>query len=172
MALLGEQDDDELRDRYRELLEELRTIIPGVQVLFAFLLTVPFSARFTALDELGVYVFAAALTMVGLATVTLLTPAAYHRVAPRKDRRQRLVLGVRITIAGMAMLAIAIACSVFVVGRLLFTTELAGSGALAVEGIATQLALAIVGLVVGAAVALWFVLPLIRREGDDETPRR
>lgn len=162
------QDEDEQRDRYRELLEELRTIIPGVQVLFAFLLTVPFSARFTDLDELGVHVFAVAITTVGLATVTLLTPAAYHRVAPRKDRRQRIVLGVRITVAGMVLLAISIACSIFVVGRLVFTTELDSGERVATADLATELATVLVGIVVGTAVALWFVLPLLRRESRRE----
>ena len=156
--------EEKQRERYRELLEELRTVIPGVQVLFAFLLTVPFSARFTALDDLGVQVFSVALVAVGLATVTLLTPAAYHRLAPRKDRRQRVVLGVRITIAGMVLLAISIACSIFVVGRLIFTTELDNGQRVTNADLATELALAAVGIVVGTAVALWFVLPVLRRE--------
>lgn len=164
----AEQHEDDLRERYRELLEELRTIIPGVQVLFAFLLTVPFSARFTALDALGVHVFAAAITTVGLATVTLLTPAAYHRIASRRDRRQRLVLGVRVTVAGMVLLAISIACSVFVVGRLVFTTELDTGEQLATSDLATELATALVGIVVGTAVVLWFALPLLRRDSADD----
>ncbi len=162
------QDDDEQRERYRELLEELRTIIPGVQVLFAFLLTVPFSTRFTALDDLGVYVFSVALTTVGLATVTLLTPAAYHRIAPRHDRSQRIKLGVRVTVAGMALLAVAIGSSVFVVGRLIFTTELDNGEEVAGAGLASELALAVVGLIVGTAVALWFVVPFVRRNRDGE----
>lgn len=164
MARHEDVSEDEERERYRELLEELRTIIPGVQVLFAFLLTVPFSARFTALDDLGVHVFAVAMATVGLATVTLMTPAAYHRIAPRKDRHQRLVLGVRITVAGMVLLAVSIACSIFVVGRLIFTTELAGGEQVASAGLATELASTIVAIVVGSAVGLWFVLPLVRRE--------
>jgi hypothetical protein len=168
MAQDEDLDEDEERARYRELLEELRTIIPGVQVLFAFLLTVPFSARFTALDDLGVYVFAVAMATVGLAAVTLMTPAAYHRIAPRKDRHQRLVLGVRITVAGMVLLAVSIACSIFVVGRLIFATELANGEQVATAGTATELALVVVGIVVGTAVALWFVLPLLRREHDGE----
>ncbi len=53
MAGSGDDSAEQQRERYRELLEELRTIIPGVQVLFAFLLTVPFSSRFADLDELG-----------------------------------------------------------------------------------------------------------------------
>ena len=156
-------DGEEQRERYRELLEELRTVIPGVQVLFAFLLTVPFSSRFPMLDPLGVNVFAVALVTVGLATVTLLTPAAYHRLTPRHARQQRIKLGVRVTLAGMALLAVAIASSVFVVGRLVFETELEAGGQQEASSIATELGIAAAGLVAGAAVALWFVVPLLRR---------
>ncbi|MCX4244177.1 DUF6328 family protein [Paraliomyxa miuraensis] len=150
---------NDARERYRELLEELRTIIPGVQVLFAFLLTAPFATRFDALDALGVRVFAVALASAGLATVVLLTPAAYHRLAPRSDRHQRIVLGVRVTIAGMALLAVCIASSIFVVGRLLSMT--AGEAPPVLSP--TTLGLVIASLVAGTAVALWFVLPLVRR---------
>lgn len=58
---------EEVRERYRELLEEVRVIIPGIQVLFAFLLTVPFSSRFTKLDTIGTALFVASLA----ATVAL-----------------------------------------------------------------------------------------------------
>jgi hypothetical protein len=174
-ASYDEGDEEEQRERYRELLEELRTIIPGVQVLFAFLVTVPFSSRFTELDSLGRWVFTVALVTVGLAAVVLMTPAAYHRVAPRKDRRQRITLGVRITVAGMGLLAGGIAASIFVVGRLIFTTTLEGADAPASTApIATELAVGIAGVVVGAAVGLWFVLPLLRREqrrADDGSGR-
>ena len=71
--------DEEARERYRELLEELRTIIPGVQVLFGFLLTVPFSARFDRLDDLGRDLYSVVLAGVALAIVVFLTPAAIHR---------------------------------------------------------------------------------------------
>lgn len=168
MGMREATDENELRERYRELLEELRTIIPGVQVLFAFLLTVPFSSRFTALDEFGIYVFAVALATVGLAAVTLLTPAAYHRVAPRKDRRQRFRLAVQLTIVGMSLLAVSIACSVFVVGRLIFKTELDTGEQISSGNIATELALAVAAIVAGTAVMLWFLVPFLRRERTDD----
>ena len=58
------RDEDVSRERYRELLEELRTIIPGAQVLLGFLLTVPFAGRFTEVDDLGEAVFLVALVAV------------------------------------------------------------------------------------------------------------
>ncbi|WP_298456884.1 DUF6328 family protein [uncultured Cellulomonas sp.] len=125
---MAETDDvdghpDEQRRRYRELLEELRTVFPGAQVLFAFLLTVPFSARFDELDAVGTQIFALALVSVGLATVVLLAPAAYNRLTPRHDRGPRIKLGVRVAVVGMMPLAVAVGSSVFVVGRLVFQTN-------------------------------------------------
>lgn len=155
-----ESREEEQRERYGELLSELRTIIPGVQVLFAFLLTAPFSSRFTALDDLGVQVFTVALVGVGLATVVLLTPAAYHRLTPTHDRRRRIKLGVRVTIAGMVLLAISIAAALFVVARLIFATQ---SAPPADTIPTTAIGLIIAGVVSIAAVVLWFLLPLLRR---------
>ena len=156
--------EEEQRERYRELLEELRTIIPGVQVLFAFLLTAPFSARFETMDDLGLQVFAVSLLTVGLAAVVLLTPAAYHRLTPGHDRHRRLRLGVRVAVTGMALLSISIGCAVFVVGRLIFTTQPAAPAALlSAGGIGAMLA----AVISGTAVFLWFVLPWLQRRADD-----
>lgn len=154
-----DHDDDEDRERYRELLEELRTIIPGVQVLFAFLLTVPFASRFQELDQVGVGIFAVSLVTVGIAAVVFLTPAAYHRISPHDDRSERLRLGIRSTVAGMALLAVSVGAAVFVVTRLIFRT----SPPLGVPWSATTIAAIATALVSGGAVLLWFALPLLSR---------
>lgn len=155
-----EEQEEQERERYRELLEELRTIIPGVQVLFAFLLTVPFSQRFVELDPLGLRIFSVSLVTVGLAAVVFLTPAAYHRIAPADDRRHRLRLGVRSTIAGMALLAASISAAVFVVIRLIFSEA---SSPLVWSWPATAVAVVASTTVGGGAVLLWFALPLLSR---------
>src|SRR5680860_150888 len=111
---------DEERERYRELLAELRTVLPGVQVLFAFLLTAPFSARFSALDALGRSGFAVALVSAALSTVLLLAPTSYHRVAPRENRELRLRVAVALTVIGMLTLLVSIVAAVFVVTRFIF----------------------------------------------------
>lgn len=160
-----DHDDDnseEQRERYQELLAELRTVIPGVQVLFAFLLTVPFSSRFDALDELGTQAFAVALVTVGLATVVLMMPTAYHRLTPRHDRKQRVTLGVRVTLVGMALLSVSVGSSIFVVGRFIFETNPAAPADVLSP---TTIGAALAGVVGGGAVGLWFVLPLLRRNG-------
>lgn len=144
---MSRDEDDGDSQGYRELLEELRTIIPGVQVLLAFLLTVPFSSRFTEVDDLGRRVFVAALVGVALAIVVFLTPAAMHRVSRSSGSGDRLRLGVRLTVAGMAIAAASVAAVIFVVVRFIFD--------------APPLALAVAVSVAAAAVGMWFVLPLL-----------
>lgn len=143
-----ESDTSDERLRYRELLEELRTIIPGVQVLFAFLLTAPFSQRFTELDEFEVDLYGVAVVGTALAMVLLLSPASYHRVAPRRPRAVRLRTAIRLLVSGMFVLAASVVAAVFAVMRFVF-----GSGV-------ARITVALLGAIV---VLLWYVLPLLRR---------
>lgn len=146
---MGRDANAEGREQYRELLEELRTIIPGVQVLFAFLLTVPFSARFNQIDQLGKTIFTVSLLAVAAATVLFLAPTAYHRLAPRRDRRGRLRFGVRTTLVGMSLLALSVACAIFVVVRFMFASSILGAAVAAAVTLLT--------------VAMWYVLPIRSR---------
>jgi hypothetical protein len=150
--------EPEERQRYRELLEELRTILPGVQVLFAFLLTAPFSQRFAELDEHGRDLYAVALVGTALVTVILMSPASYHRIAPRRARAGRLRTGIRLMVAGMLVLGASIIVAVFTVMRFIFGP---GVGVAVASGL------------VGVLLLLWYVIPLLRRLnvlGDE--PRR
>jgi MFS family permease len=151
------EDRDDQRERYRELLEELRTIMPGAQVLLAFLLTVPFASGFADVDRLGKAVFTVSLGCAATSTVLFLAPAAYHRVAGRGDHRRRLAFGVTTTLVGLALLALAVAAAVFVVVRFLYETWL---GAL------------LGGLLAAAAAALWLVVPLLDRQVRTDGDRR
>ena len=88
-----------------ELLNELRIILPGVQFLFAFLLTVPFAQRFAQLNDLETSVFFATLLCTAIATALLMAPSAQHRILWRGGvREQRLKLGNRLTIAGLVFI--------------------------------------------------------------------
>lgn len=112
---------EELRRRYYGLLQELRVVLPGVQVLLAFLFAVPFTERFDQMDDLGRWSFGAAILAALLAVICFLTPAAIHRVGPRTARGSRLRWSIRLTMVGMAWLAVALvsalwAVSSFVVG--------------------------------------------------------
>lgn len=145
--------EEEARERYRELLAELRTVIPGAQVLLAFLLTVPFAARFAAVDRVGKIVFTVSLMASAGAVVLFFAPAAYHRLSDREDRRRRLHYGIRLAVVAMTLTGIAVVCGVFVVVRFLFD-----SAALAVA-----LSLVIALLI----VLLWFGVPLLRRTASE-----
>jgi uncharacterized membrane protein len=145
-----EQEREEERRRYRELLEELRTVIPGAQVLFAFLLAAPFAAKFEQLDDLGRDMYAMVILSAALAAILFMTPAAYHRVARRQDRAVRLAFAIRVTVVGMALLALAIGGAIFVVVRFVFTDTALG----AVFG----------GMATLASALLWYVLPALHRD--------
>ena len=146
----GRSREDLERERYRELLEELRTVMPGVQVLFGFLLVAPFSARFTELDRLGTVAFVLALVTAALATIVFVSPAPYHRLRGHRDRHLRVRDSVRAQLAGLVLLALATIQAVFVVARFVLDT-LVGS--------------LLAALVAAAVIGLWWVLPLLHRGG-------
>jgi hypothetical protein len=129
-----------------ELLQELRIVIPGVQVLFAFLLTVPFNQGFSNLDSLQRGVFFATLMCTAAATALLIAPSAHHRLLFRQGvREQRLKMGNLLAILGLVFLVPAMVGVVFVITDLIFGMTVA--------------------LVVTVAMALlfsllWFILPL------------
>ena len=146
------RDREELRKRYYGLLQELRVVLPGVQVLLGFLLTVPFAQRFDDLDDLGRGAFAVALITSLLSVVCLLTPAVYHRLAARTERTARLRWGIRMTVVGLMLLAIALVSGLWCVTRLVFGIELAWAFSIPVSV---------------AIVALWIVLPRITGTDPD-----
>lgn len=137
-----------------ELLQELRVALPGVQVLFAFLLTVPFSQRFPSLTDLQRNVFFATFLATTVASMLLIGPTAYHRIRWRRyDKERMLMTSNRMSIAGLAFLALAIAGAVFLISDLLFGVPAAGL----VGGLAT-----------GLVAWLWFGLPLSRGRSAPE----
>jgi Kef-type K+ transport system membrane component KefB len=146
----GERLDRELM----ELLQELRVVITGVQVLLAFLLTAPFQQRFAQLQGSLRNAFFAAIACATLSTAFLLAPTAQHRLRWRARDKERLVrTGNQMAIAGTVFLAAAIVLAVYVVTNVLFTTDLA-------------VLTAIVFVVVFAG--LWYVLPMTWRSPSSE----
>lgn len=152
---MAKEDPKERLDRELiELLNELRVALPGVQVLFAFLLTVPFTDRFTRLSELQRDGYFAAFLCTAVSSVCLMAPTAYHRIRFRQaDKEHMLHVSNILAIAGIGFLALAISLVVFVVTDLLF------HGAAA--GVAT-------GFVAAALAVIWFGLPISRRITDEE----
>jgi Family of unknown function (DUF6328) len=142
----GEDHQQRTAREVTELLQELRIVLPGVQILFAFLLTVPFNQRFTQLDTVQRDVFFATLLCTAAATALLIAPSAHHRLLWRQGARERrLRLGNALTIAGLGFLVPAMAGVMFVITGLIF-----GSVA----------AVAVTIVMVAAFAGLWFVLPL------------
>jgi membrane-associated HD superfamily phosphohydrolase len=149
----GEDPQERTARELIELLNELRVILPGGQVLFAFLLTVPFTQRFPDLDDLETGVFFMTLLCTAVATVLLIAPSAHHRILWRGGvREQRLALGNMLTIAGLIFLLPAIVGVVFVITAFIF---------------GLTAAVVVTGLLALFFVLLWFVLPLRYREGED-----
>lgn len=136
-----------------ELLNELRVALPGVQVLFAFLLTVPFTERFVRLTTGQQSAYFAAFVATAVSSVLLMTPTAYHRIRWRQyDKEHMLKVSNVLAVIGISFLAVAIALVVFVVTDLVFFAVPAA--------IAT-------GLVSGAILVVWFAIPLLRRVSDE-----
>ncbi len=134
-----------------ELLEELRVILPGVQVLFAFLLSVPFTTAFADVGRLQRIVYYAAFLCTAGAIALLIAPSAHHRLLrrqPSDKKEHRLELANRLTIAGTILLALAVTGVVFVASDVLFNSAVAAFFAAAIGGVFAW---------------LWYALPLAMR---------
>ena len=147
------ESEEERRNRELiELLNELRVALPGVQVLFAFLLAVPFANGFPKLGKLDRDIFFVAFISTALSTVALIAPSSYHRLRWRQyDKERMLVISNWLTIAGLGLLAIAISCTIFVITDFLFHRAWAA---------------AFTALVVASFLVLWYGLPLVAAVRD------
>jgi amino acid transporter len=149
----NESRDERLDRELIELLNELRVALPGVQVLFAFLLTIPFTGTFRDLTDVQRDVYFATFCATIASTAFLMTPPAYHRLRWRRyDKERMLRISNRTAITGLAFLALAICGAAFVIADVLFGTV----GAAATVAAAAAL-----------IAGLWFVLPLGRQLEDE-----
>jgi hypothetical protein len=141
--------EERKRDRQMiELLNELRVALPGVQILFAFLLTVPFSVRFDKLTTFQRDVYYVTLMATALSTACLIAPSAAHRLRFHKGERAWLVESSnRLMIVGLCFLALALAGSVLLITDLMF------------DGARVWIYAGAVSLLI---VGLWFLRPLAR----------
>jgi membrane-associated HD superfamily phosphohydrolase len=146
------EDEHERRNReHIELLNELRVAIPGVQVLFAFLLIVPFSQGFPSMTPSQRYVYFATLLCTALSAALLIAPSAHHRLLWRQHaREERLEAANRLTIVGLSFLALAMLGVVFLISDVLF------------GGVVAAVTTAGMGLVFAW---FWYGQPLLRLRG-------
>jgi hypothetical protein len=150
-----ERDDKEqerLNRQLLELLNELRVAVPGVQVLFAFLLTVPFQQGFRDVTRMEKHVYLVTLLASAVATAFLIAPTSYHRLLWQRGLRPQIITnGARMLVVGIMALAVAVTGAVFLVVSFLFDGDTAYA----------------VGVSTGALfLVLWFGLPLLRRFRD------
>jgi Family of unknown function (DUF6328) len=111
----GESEKERIDRELLELLQELRVAIPGVQVLFAFLLTIPFSQRFSKLSGTERGLYGVCLVLAALATGLLIAPTSSHRLNFRAGNKKWLLAhSNRLAIAGLLLLGMAICVSMFV----------------------------------------------------------
>jgi hypothetical protein len=153
-----ETETERLDRNLSELLQELRVALPGVQVLFAFLLTIPFNQRFVELTDAQKDIYLGTLLATTVSAVLLIAPTAYHRLTFRKQQKAHLVLiANRASIVGLGFLALAMTGVVLLVTDFLFET--------AVTVACTSLAALMF-------VTFWYALPLWRRLELEDDERR
>jgi Family of unknown function (DUF6328) len=147
---MGEESSKERLDReFIELLNELRILLPGVQVLFAFLLTVPFNAGFLNASTFHRLLLLVALLATALAIGLLVAPAAQHRILFRAQEKRRLLWRSNLfAISGVLLLAVAVVVSILLVVDYLFQFPLASISA---------------GLVAALLMTTWLIQPIIQR---------
>ena len=151
-----ESESQRLDRNLGELLQELRVALPGVQVLFAFLLTIPFNQRFAQLTTAQERIYLATLLATTISAVLLIDPTAYHRINFRKQQKGQLVyIANRLAIAGLGFLALAMTGVVLLVTDFLFAT------------VVTVICTAFAALMFAT---FWYGLPMLRRIslGEDE----
>jgi hypothetical protein len=146
----GAESTDERLDRELiELLNELRVALPGVQMLFGFLLALPFSVGFEHTSAVDRRVYFASFLAAAAASVLLIAPSAYHRLNWRQRDKEHLLRTANVmAIAGLGCLAIAVSAAVYVVTSALYSSTAAAATA---------------AVVAAATVACWYGLPIARR---------
>ncbi len=136
-----------------ELLNELRVALPGIQILFAFLLVVPFQQGFGSVGDTERLVYLVALLASGIASALLIAPSVYHRLNFRQPNKERMLRDSNVLlIAGTYFTAVGIGCSIFLITNVVYGRDAA---------------VLVTVLLMAVYAALWLALPL-RRRGSRE----
>jgi FtsH-binding integral membrane protein len=150
VVTVSSETTDERRNRQlTELLNELRLALPGVQMLFGFLLAVPFSQRFATISATQQALYYTAFASAAGASVCFIAPTAFHRIVWQHGEKPVLLrVSSALAIAGTVFLAAAITSVM-----LFITSYLYGSAPAALAG----------AVLLASLVTLWYVLPLALR---------
>jgi Family of unknown function (DUF6328) len=147
-----ETEQERIDRNLQEFLGELRVALPGVQVLFAFLLIVPFNQGFTDITSFQKTVYFVTLLLTAASSACLIAPTAQHRVEFRRQHKEQILLMAnRLAIVGLGLLAIAMTGAILLITDLLY-----GSTLTAVVTVAVGIAFA----------ALWYLIPVQRLVAD------
>lgn len=139
---------------YEELLQELRVAQTGIQILFAFLLTIAFAARFPTDDSFTRTVYMVALLAAAAATALIIAPVAYHRAVFRKGQKPHLTLTAhRFAYAGLGMMLVAMVAAVLLAADMVL------------DRLAAWFAAGGIGV---WFLALWAAFPLFRRNRNGQ----
>ena len=148
-------EEQRLNRQLDQLLNELRVAMPGVQVLFAFLLAVPFQQRFDAVTDFQKDVYFVTLLAAAAASALFIAPTAFHRLMFKsRDKPYLIAISSRLAVAGLVCLAIAMN------GAVLLVTDVLFDGATVVVTVAITATL---------YIGLWFVLGILRRLGSERS---
>jgi hypothetical protein len=149
----GESEEERLDRNLMELLQELRVALPGIQVLFAFLLVVPFQQGWTQVTDFEKTVYYVTLLCTATSSVLLIAPTARHRIRFRElDKRWIVETANRLAIAGLVFLGAAITGVILLISHFVY------------DDATTAIATAVVAVAIGW---IWFAAPLIRDLRED-----
>jgi hypothetical protein len=144
----NESEKERLDRNLQELLGELRVALPGVQVLFAFLLVVPFNQRFADITTFQRTTYFVTLLLATAASVCLIAPTAHHRIQFRQQDKKRIVFGAtRLAIVGLTLLAAAMTSAILLITDFIYSSSTAAI---------TTAAVAVAFLIV------WYAIPIKR----------
>jgi hypothetical protein len=136
-----------------ELLNELRVALPGVQVLFAFLLTLPFTPGFDKISESDRRWYFVSVLLTALSSMFLIAPSAHHRLRFRsKAKEQLLKAASSFAIIGLTLLAAAMSTTLYLITDVVYDSSIAALTA---------------GTLGALTVVLWFLVPFLYRSADD-----
>jgi len=147
--MTGEDRKERINRELIELLNELRVALPGVQVLFAFLLVLPFQQGFAEISDADRGVYITALIASALAAALLIAPSMYHRLNFRRQVKEQMIFDSnKLMVTGIMLTAVGVACSIFLVVDVVYGES---------PAIVATAGTAVVYMLV------WLALPLVRR---------
>ncbi len=149
-----ESEAERLDRNYNELLQEMRVLQAGVQILFAFLLSLAFQSRFTSVSDFQRDAYLVSLVTASLATACIIAPVPFHRIVFRRGMKDDLMsAATKYVSAGLGFLFVSITGAVLLVLDFL---------------VSRALALTITGALAVTFVVLWLVLPLWVKANEDD----